>query len=62
MRTRDEDKCLRDDGDLEVDDGVELGVVVVVRRSGSTVGEGDTELAVEPVGTNADSDESNPKQ
>ena len=60
VRTSDEDEGLRDDGDLEVDDGVELGVVVVARSGDSAAREGDAELAVEPVSANADSNESDP--
>lgn len=59
MRTRDEDESLRDDGDLEVDDGVELSIVVVPSSRGSTSREGDTELVVEPGRPDADRDEGN---
>ena len=59
VRTGDEDEGLRDDSNLEVDNGVELGVVVVASSSRSTVSEGDTELAPEEVGTDANSDEGN---
>lgn len=61
MRTSDEDEGLRDDGDLEVDDGVQLVVVVIVRSGRLSVGESDTELAIEPIGTDADSDKGNPE-
>ena len=61
VRTRDEDEGLRDDGDLEVDDRVQLGVVVVARGGDGASREGDTELAVEPVGTDADGNESDPR-
>lgn len=57
MRTRDENQRLRDDGNLEVDDGVQLGVVLIVRSSDRAVREGDAELAVEEVGADANSDE-----
>ena len=62
MRTGDEDESLRDDGDLEVDNGVELVVVVVVRSRCLAVRERNTKLAVEPVGTNANSDKSDPDE
>ena len=57
VRTGDEDEGLRDDGNLEVDDGVEL-VIVVVEGLVGVVLEGDTELAPEEVCANADGDES----
>lgn len=60
MRTRDEDECLRDDSDLEVDNGVELRIVVVTSSCGSTIAEGDTKLTVEPVSADADSNEGDP--
>ena len=44
VRTRDEDEGLRDDGDLEVDNHVELAVVVV---DGVAALEGNTELVLE---------------
>ena len=44
MRTRDEDERLRDDGNLEVDDRVQLGVV---RVDGEGRREADTELVLE---------------
>ena len=47
VRTRDEDEGLRDDGDLEVDDHVELAVVVV---DGVAALEGNTELVLEERG------------
>ena len=59
VRTRDEDEGLRDDGDLEVDDGVELGVVVAGRRGVEAAGEGDTELVVEPSRLDDDRNERN---
>ena len=61
MRARDEDEGLRDDGDLKVDDGVELGVVVAGRRGREAAGEGDTELVVEPSRLDDDRDERNAK-
>ena len=61
VRARDEDEGLRDDGDLKVDDGVELGVVVAGRRGREAAGEGDTELVVEPSRLDDDRDERNAK-
>ena len=46
VRTRDEDEGLRDDGNLKVDDRVELRVVVVLRGRVSAAGQGDAELVV----------------
>ena len=54
MRTSDEDEGLGDDGNLEVHDHVKLRIVVVIDSGGSTVGESDTELVVEPSGTDDD--------
>ena len=54
MRTRDEDEGLRDDGDLEVDDHVELAVVVVDRVAAL---EGNTELVLEERSLDDDNDE-----
>lgn len=48
MRTRDEDESLRDDGDLEVDDGMEL-TVVVVECLDSPARKSDTKLPVKEV-------------
>lgn len=62
MRTGDEDKGLRDNGDLEVDDSVELAVVVVASSGMCTVLEGNTELAPEEVGPDANSDECNTRE
>ena len=59
VRTRDEDEGLRDDGNLEVDDRVKLGVVVVLRGRVSAAGEGDAELVVEPGRADDDRDEGN---
>ena len=59
VRTRDEDEGLRDDGDLEVHDSVELRVVVV-ERLGRAVAERDAELAVEPVRADRNRDEGDP--
>ena len=59
VRTRDEDEGLRDDGNLEVDDRVELGVVVVLRGRVSAAGEGDAELVVEPGRADDDRNEGN---
>lgn len=61
VRTGDEDEGLRDDGDLEVYDGVQLVVVVVVGSRRLSVRESDAELAVEPIGPNADSNKGNPR-
>ena len=61
VRTRDEDESLRDDGNLEVDDRVKLGVVVVDSLVSAT-GEGDTELVVEPGGPDDDGDKGNPEE
>ena len=58
MRTRDEDEGLRDDSNLEVDDGVELRVVVVGRLA-RTTGEGRTERIGEPGRADDDRDEGN---
>lgn len=60
MRTGDEDECLRDDSDLQVDDSVQLSIVVVASGSVSTTRERDTEFAPEEVSLEADSNESNP--
>ena len=60
MRTRDEDESLRDDGNLEVDDRVKLGVVVVDSLV-STAGEGDAELVVEPSRADGNRHEGNPE-
>ena len=60
VRTRDEDESLRDDGNLEVDDRVKLGVVVVDSLV-STAGEGDAELVVEPSRADGNRHEGNPE-
>ena len=62
MRTGDEDQSLRDDGDLEVDNHVELPVVVVARSRGSAVVERDTEFVVEPSGLDNDRNEGNARE
>ena len=61
MRTSDEDKGLGDDGNLEVHDHVKLRIVVVIDSGGSTVGESDTELVVEPSRADGDRNEGNPE-
>ena len=61
VRTHDEDEGLRDGGDLEEEDCVQLEVVVVIRGGRRASGEGDTEVAVEPVGADADSNERDPE-
>ena len=59
VRTRDEDEGLRDDGDLEVDDHVELAVVVV---DGVAALEGNTELVLEERGLDDGANEGNTKR
>ena len=61
VRTRDEDESLRDDGNLEVDDGVELRVVVVGRLA-RTTGEGRTECIGKPGRADDDRDEGDGRQ
>ena len=61
MRTGNEDESLRDDSDLEVDDGVELRVVVVGRLA-RTTGEGRTERIGEPGSADDDRDEGDSRQ
>ena len=60
MRTGDEDQSLRDDGDLEVDDHVELAVVVVNGATG-VARERDTELVLEERSLDDDNDENDNK-
>jgi hypothetical protein len=58
--TRDEDESLRDNGDLEVDDGVQLRVVGSnCTRQVSTIVEGSTELVVEEARLQDDGNKSN---
>ena len=59
VRTSDEDKSLRDYGDLRVDDSVWLEVVIaVIAGRGSGTGlEMDTKSTIEPVGLDDDGDE-----
>ena len=59
VRTRDEDEGLRDDGDLEVDDHVELAVVVV---DGVAALEGNTELVLEERGLDDGANEGDTKR
>ena len=61
VRTRDEDESLRDDGNLEVDDGVELRVVVVGRLA-RTTSEGRTERIGEPGRADDDRNEGDGRQ
>ena len=61
VRTRDEDEGLRDDGNLEVDDGVELRVVVVGRLA-RTTGKGRTKRIGKPGSADNDRDEGDSRQ
>ena len=58
MRTGDEDESLRDDGNLEVDDRVQLRVV---RVDGEGRREADTELVLEEGGLLDDDDKGDPE-
>ena len=58
VRTRDEDERLRDDGNLEVDDRVQLRVV---RVDGEGRREADTELVLEEGGLLDDDDKGDPE-
>jgi len=58
VRTGDEDESLGDDGDLEVDNHVELTIVGIDRGSGKVL-EGDTELVLEEVGLKDHNDKDN---
>lgn len=61
VRTGDEDECLGDDGDLEVDDHMDLGVVGLLggAEGGS---ERDVELVLEEVGPEDDNNEDDAKK
>lgn len=60
VRTGDEDQGLRDDGDLEVDDHVQLRVVVVDRAG--RVLEADTELVLEERSLDDDNNKDDPRK
>ena len=60
MRTGDEDKSLRDDGDLEVDNHVQLSVVGI-RASSWSIVKSNTELVLEECGLHDDNDEDDTK-
>ena len=60
MRTGDEDEHLRDDGDLEVDDHVQLRVVRLGTRDALRARDGDAELVVEEVRLDDNRAERNP--
>ena len=62
VRTRDEDERLRNDSYLQIDDGVQFRIVVVASSGSSAVTEMNTELAVEPICSDADGDEGNPEK
>lgn len=48
MGMSDKDKGLRGNGDLEIDDHVELGIIVISSRRCIAVSKGDTEFVEEP--------------
>jgi hypothetical protein len=56
VRTGDEDECLRDDGNLEVHNHVELIVVDVLSAAGLSARERDTELVLEEGSLDDDND------
>jgi hypothetical protein len=57
VRTSNEDESLRDNGNLQVYNGVEFAVIVVGSSRGSTITEGSTERAEEPIGLDRNSNQ-----